>query len=683
MGALLADEPHVGLIPFVVFVAGVLTYFALPFEPNGWVLSSSAILLLGLCFIRCSRIKKILYIVTPLFFIAGILVPCVHAGLTHTRFIPHAVLNAEVSGLVIDTRILSNRAVIDIVPHTIRRQNETKEWEPVFLPYEMPDKIRLTVYGVTAIQRGDTITGTVSRLVQPAPPLTPHSPSQAPSFWFEGIAATGVMFRPTITPTTVVLPTNKWIHKLNPLRSYIHFVFHRVFSEENAGIAEALVLGNTDFVADSSRSLYRVLGLSHILAVSGFHISLITFLIFALVRFGLNLMPEIISGITIRRIAAVSAIIVAGFYTILSGAQIPVIRAFIMILLVMMAVFFDKRPMTIRNVLIAAVLMLCVAPEMILSVSFQLSFMAIICLVGMCVAVQKKMRSHARSWPMKIFGGLMTFILFNVLVTIATLPYIGYYFHQMQPYAVIGNVLLSSVFGLAIIPLLFVGVVLINTPIGIGLLGLVDWLLTLVYHIGMPIASWPFATLPVPPFYAYGLVLWSFGLIGFTLFRTKIRWLFAMLMGLSVLSFVGIEKPIGMIGAGGNYIAVRDKNGISVTERFYYPRWHAAFLMYDNVLPEKYTPNPLFRSFISMNGLMIGQTPYACANNAFNIKRKGMENCPRLIAPAELWDMHTICVYQNNGKFEFWISGNGDKNRPWHAKGGKLPVDSEYSQFKP
>ncbi len=667
----LSDEPHLSLVPLAAFIGGVITYFALSFEPSVWILAVFSFIFAGLCFVKCKRLLKVLCIVTPLFFIGGILLPTIHARFISTQFITHTVLNVELSGKVIEARTWPNRTIVDIKPYAIRYKKSNKS---VFLPYEMPDKIRLTVYqGEKMIHRGDVISGTVSRLVPPAPPTTPHSSSQAAQLWFEGIAATGIMIQPDIIAATTPIPAERLVHILEPLRNKIHSIFHRIFSDENAGIAEALVVGNTDYVSDSSRLLYRTLGLSHILAVSGFHISLIAFLVFGFVRLLLNLLPEFLSTMFVRRIAAIAALAVSGFYMILSGAQPPVMRAFIMITLVMLAVFFDKRPFSLRSVFIAAVGMLCVVPHMILSISFQLSFMAILCLVGICVVFQNKMRHQLHRFPMKILGGLGVLIMFNIVVTLATLPYVAFYFHQIQTYTLIGNVLLSSVFGFTIIPLLFIGVIFMNSSIGLGLFAIVDWLLTVVYQVGMPISLWPHATIITPPFYIYGLVLWTFGLIGLIIFKTKIRWLFVLLIGLSMASLMNIEKPIGMIGAGGQYMALQNDKEIAVSESFYYPRWHTAFLMYHRLTSTTYVPQKLNTDSVNMNGFTVGLESQNCSNNMLNIYKNKNISCPHTITTAQMWDMHSLCVYESAGQFRIWIAGNVDKGRPWGTKEVSLP----------
>ncbi len=665
---MLNNEPHLSVVPLVAFIAGVLIYFALPFEPNVEISIGIAVCWLLLCFIPCTRVKKILFLITPCCATLGFLLITMRAHLVQTQFIPHAVLNVQITGIVVETRPRIDRITIDIKPTDIYRYNKTTgAQESVFKRHELPSKVRLTVYRDNlVVKKGDRLTGTVFKLTRPAPAFTPYSLSQEMSYWFEGIGAVGSMRGVYIEKQleqSHEKPLNAWIEKL---RTQIHQTFQKTFSTENAGIAEALVLGDTDFVTQSSRQLYRTLGLSHILAVSGFHIGLVAFLVYGFIRLFFVFVPIIFSTMFIKRLAVLGALFAAGAYTLLSDAHAPAVRSFIMVTFVLTAVFFDKRALSVRTVFLAAILMLCIAPHLILSVSFQLSFAAVLCLTGIVNVYQRHIHRQLKTPVAKILGGFAAYVLFNVLITLTTLPFVAYYFHQFQPYSILGNILFGTIFACLVIPFLFCGVLLITTPLGEGLFIIVDYLLTFINHVGMPIASAPYATIIIPYFHIYGLVLWGFGLMGVALFQSRIKWLFVGTMGLIIVSFIGIEKPVAMIGAGGNYIGVRGNDDqISVTESYYYPQWHNAFLLFIRQSSQVFIPKRIHRENFKIGSFQIGQSVKHCTQNIFNIQRRGMEQCPRLMTVEEMLDLHTILVYRNDGDFQFFISSKVDQNRIW------------------
>ena len=238
----------------------------------------------------------------------------------------------------------------------------------------------------------------------------------------------------------------------------------------------------------------------------------------------------------------------------------------------------------------------------------------------------------------------------------------------------------ATLFATLIIPLLFAGVLLCATPLGTGLLIIVDFLLQIVYVAGMPIATAPYATVIVPYFHTYGLVLWGIGLMGLAIFRSKIRWLFIGMMALFIASFWGIEKPVGIIGAGGNYIGVRMENGeIAVTESYYYPQWHASFLLFDGESPQTFIPKRIKRDDVEIQSVRIVQTPQFCTENTVNIERRGMQHCPHLLSRSDLLDLHTVLIYQNESEPVFYMPALRESKRIW---GQPLPASDVFLQKK-
>ncbi len=77
----------------------------------------------------------------------------------------------------------------------------------------------------------------------------------------------------------------------------------------------------------------------------------------------------------------VIAVLIGLIYVILSGASVSAVRAFIMALLVIFAVLIDRRALTIRNVALAAFVILAINPVAVFGAGFQLSFAATLLLV--------------------------------------------------------------------------------------------------------------------------------------------------------------------------------------------------------------------------------------------------------------------------------------------------------------
>lgn len=669
----MSTEPHKALIPFIAFILGVVLYFRLPFEPNVFVIAGSLAILTGGCFIPCSRVSKIFLIYVPLFLLLGIFNATLHTYFTKTNFLPHAMQHVEITGIVQDIETKIKKTSIDIVPTKICVVNPiTNICEDKLKPDEFPDIIRLSLYqNNQIIHKKDIITGHVNKLTQPAPPITPFGFYQARTFWFEGIGAVG-----TISDIQVISNQNQPSF-IDGFRKTIHDTLQKNVSQENAGIAEALILGNTNYVSETSLLLYRTVGLSHILSVSGFHIGLIAFLVYGLIRGFFSLLPERISFVLIKRFALIMGLISGACYVILAGAQAPSIRSFIMIGLLFTGMFFDRQAISLRNVVIAAVLMVCWAPHLVLSVGFQLSFMAVLCLTAVCDLYQKHKNRSIKNPFVKLGRGFLMILIFNICVTCTTAPIIAFYFHQIQTYAVVGNMVLSFIFGFLIIPILFICVLLIYFPIVADILQIVDGLLSFVTNIGSVIMDWPFVVITVPYFYTYGLICWIFGLVGLIVFQSKIRWFFVVVMSLVVVSFYHVEKPYAIIGGGGSYVGAFIQDKYHVTESYFYPQWHTSFLLYDGHTPNDVLPVPIQDKYIQLGLFRYAWHSNRCQQALLNVYRKGMEKCPNLVSFENMLDWHTLTIYQSEDSTQHLhirIGALRDKNRPWRLNVPLFPL---------
>jgi competence protein ComEC len=142
------------------------------------------------------------------------------------------------------------------------------------------------------------------------------------------------------------------------------------------GIAAALVVGDRRFIVEPVYSLFRKSGLAHLLAISGLRMGLLCFGCMAAMRYGAALLTVWASHVPIHKYAAVVAISIGLIYAGLSGASVSAMRAFMMALLVILAVLIDRRALTMRNVALAGFVILALNPVALFSGGFQLSFAA-------------------------------------------------------------------------------------------------------------------------------------------------------------------------------------------------------------------------------------------------------------------------------------------------------------------
>ncbi len=148
--------------------------------------------------------------------------------------------------------------------------------------------------------------------------------------------------------------------------------------------------GERGAIPETTLQAMRDSGLAHLLAISGLHVGLVAGLLFFAVRALLALVPALALNHPIKKWAAVAAGLGAFAYLLLTGATVPTQRAFLMIGLVLLAVVLERTALSFRLIASAAVVVLAIAPESLLSPSFQLSFAAVAALIAVYELVRDR-----------------------------------------------------------------------------------------------------------------------------------------------------------------------------------------------------------------------------------------------------------------------------------------------------
>lgn len=175
-------------------------------------------------------------------------------------------------------------------------------------------------------------------------------------------------------------------------------------------------------------------GVIHVIVVSGFNITLVYNLIYSLL------------GTKYKFSYFVVAQILALIYSIFSGFQPPVIRAWVMGFLLSVTVLYGRKVNIHLVLYVSALLMILISPEILTSLSFQLSFLATASLV-----LFGNITSSANKFNNKIFNVLYTDFLVTLGAQVLVLPLIAYKFGRLSIVSFVANM-----FTLWIIPMLTV-----------------------------------------------------------------------------------------------------------------------------------------------------------------------------------------------------------------------------------
>ena len=127
---------------------------------------------------------------------------------------------------------------------------------------------------------------------------------------------------------------------------------------------------------------FRDSGLAHLLSVSGLHIAIVMGIGLALVRLLLAAWPYAALHWPCKRIAVLAALACGGFYMVLTGSQVPMVRSFVMAGFVAIAILVGRRAISMRSLAIAAALLILIDPDSLIGASMQMSFAAVMALIA-------------------------------------------------------------------------------------------------------------------------------------------------------------------------------------------------------------------------------------------------------------------------------------------------------------
>ncbi|MEM9421374.1 MAG: ComEC/Rec2 family competence protein [Pseudomonadota bacterium] len=431
--------------------------------------------------------------------------------------------------------------------------------------HAIPRRIRVSWRGEPGEARaGDKVRVRVM-LSPPPEPAVPGGFNYGRQLYFEKIGAVGFAYG---APRVVARPQEK------PLKVRIqlwrHAIADRIMRKEgepSGPILAAIVTGKRERIPDDVTDRLRDTGLAHLLAISGLHMGLVCGYLFFVLRSLFVLHANWAIRFSVKKWAAIGALIGGGIYLILSGGAWSAQRAFIMASIGFIAILFDRRAISLRNVSIAAMIILLWRPEAVLSAGFHMSFAAVVALIAayeLWQFHQEKRRQEGPVYrgksflPISFLGGLS---MTSLVAGAATSPFAIYHFNRMASYGMIGNMLVMPIFTLIVMPVAVLGLALMPFGFDAPFWWISGKGLEAIIWITGHIASWPGAVAPVAqwPTWAWGASI--VGLLGLCLLRGPWRFGFALLFPVAWLGAFASPQPLVHIAEDAKNIGVRTSDG--------------------------------------------------------------------------------------------------------------------------
>ncbi len=208
---------------------------------------------------------------------------------------------------------------------------------------------------------------------------------------------------------------------------------YSIFPDPEASLLAGILLGIESGISSELRESFNDTSTTHIIAISGFNITILAALVISLTRRTLGM----------RKGAVVAAMVIA-FYTILVGADAAVVRAAIMGGLALFALFLGRLTLALASLSAAVILMTLVNPYVLWDVGFQLSFAATLGLVLYADPIKDGFVRVASRWiasgqAKRLSAPVGEFILFTFAAQITTLPLTAYHFQRLSLVSFIAN----------------------------------------------------------------------------------------------------------------------------------------------------------------------------------------------------------------------------------------------------
>ncbi len=266
-------------------------------------------------------------------------------------------------------------------------------------------------------------------------------------------------------------------------------------TSSSGGLQSAVLLGNKDYLSDSTTRDFRRLGISHLLVVSGMHFAVIvSFIERALRRLRIN-----------KRYRAILNMIFIVFFMALLGFTPSVTRAGITCLIVQFAQIISRRASQLNSLAFAGCLMILINPYLAVDCGMQLSFIATyscIIFVQFRAYLILKRRSnkkrHIKSKKLiKFMRGVGETVILTLFVNISMLPITCLYFGEISLLAIPSNIIFIPMITLL---MYFTAIYLLLYPLRIFIVpisSITEWYCEVIEKIANWMASADFSLISI------------------------------------------------------------------------------------------------------------------------------------------------------------------------------------------
>ncbi len=285
---------------------------------------------------------------------------------------------------------------------------------------------------------------------------------------------------------------------IDRMRSTIAGLIDQAGLGPEAEVLKALVMGDQSGIAPGIRLAFTRTGTSHILAISGLHITIVASIAFALFRWFLGWIPIMLRQAWTHKGAALLTLAPITLYALIAGFSPSTQRSLIMVAVFLTAFLAERETDLLNTLALAALAILCVQPAALFSVSFQLSFAAVLSIVWVFERMQLRRSAAPSDFDgriVQIRRSLLTFFGVSLAATWGTLPLGVHYFNNVSFVGLLANCIAIPLMGYFAVAAGLLGTLLaaLSTPTAVVCYQIGGLVVSQSMVIMEWMAQWPYA----------------------------------------------------------------------------------------------------------------------------------------------------------------------------------------------
>lgn len=334
----------------------------------------------------------------------------------------------------------------------------------------------------------------------------------------------------------------------------------------SGAIAAAFASGDRGAIAPEHEEAMRDSGLTHLLSISGLHVSAVIAAAYLLAIKLLALWPLLALRVRLPLVAAGIAALAGVAYTLLTGAEVPTVRSCVGALLLLVALALGREPLSLRMVAVGAIVVLLLWPEALIGPSFQMSFAAVIAIVALhgAAPVRAFLRPREEGWIAWSARRAAMLLLTGLVIEIALMPIVLFHFHRAGIYGALANVVAIPLVTFVSMPLIALALLLDLVSAGAPAWWLVGRSVDLLLAIAHFTAEQPGSVKLMPQMSALTFALFVAGGLWVALRRGRPRLLGLVPAGLATAMVLATPVPDLLISGDGRHVGITEAGRLLV-----------------------------------------------------------------------------------------------------------------------